>query len=117
MLAHAHDDVKVALWAAQRAGIAAPWNTYALSVARARLDSHLDRLVALYSRLSVTHRTDSPILTATSTARAGNFKLHAAALLGDRALAMALWTFAGLLDVTLTVTIAARLKMRNAQLQ
>src|SRR5215471_8193481 len=109
MLARANDDVQISSRAAHRSGVSTPLQPDSLAIARACLNSNLDRLVALHPGLAVTNRADRAVLSATSTASAGNFELHAATLLRDRSLAVTLSTLARLLYIALSMTVTARL--------
>ena len=113
----AHDDVEIAGRCAHGSGVAATGQTNALAIARAGLDANLQRLAALDAALAVAGRADGAVLAAAAAARTRHVELHAAALLRDLALAVALRTFARLLDVTLAVTVAANFQARNVELQ
>src|SRR5262249_7301393 len=90
MLTGANHDVQIAGTRAHRAGIASSGEANALAVTRARLDADLQRLAALHASFAVTRRTHATILATSAAARAWHIELHAAALLRDLALAVAL---------------------------
>src|SRR5271165_5892262 len=117
MFAGADDNVQVARRRAHRAGIAASGQANALAIARAGLDAHLQRFRTFHAAFPMTGWADGAVLAAAAAARTGNVELHTAALLRDVSLAVALRTFAGLLDKALPATMSADLEARNVKLQ
>src|SRR5579883_614096 len=117
MLARTHDNVKIAGGRSHCAGIATARQANALAIARARLDAHLQRLAALDAAFAVACMAHGTVPAAAPAARTGHVELHAATFLRDDTFAVALRTFARLLDVALAVAGTADLKARYIELQ
>ena len=92
-----------------------PGNADALPIARSGLDADFERLGVRNRAFAVTGRTRRQILAGAVAARTLDVELHASAGLGDLPGAIALGTFAGSLERSLTVALRADILPRDVE--
>src|ERR1700733_4240229 len=116
MLINPDNHIKVAARPAAYPRIALASNPYALSIARPRLNSNLQRVGPLDRAFTMAHRTSRNIFPCPMAARARDIKLHPPARLLDRPFAMALRTFPWRLHISIPVAVPAHFAARDIQL-
>src|SRR6202140_5152130 len=115
MLFSSDDRIKIARWAAVDPGIPLARNANPLSVTRASLDAHFERLRFRHRAFTMAGGTRRQILARPVASRTLHVELHPSAGLGDVSRSVALRTFAWRLQETLPVTVRANVLTGNIQ--
>src|SRR5689334_16757501 len=115
IIAGANDDVEIAGRATVDPGVTFSCQPDALSIARAWLDAHFQRLSSVDHTLSVAHSADRACFAGTTASWTGDVELHASARLLDRPFAAALGARSRRFEVSMAVAVRTGILPRDVQ--